>query len=122
MFRFKTNLQILYRFAAILFMGLLIGGLIVNYALNQEPFYVNYIAPKGSVSQMILADRLLVVYKTPRYRPLYFVVSYSISGNLKNAIPSRTSGVFQKQKTYSTRYHRAPAEEGYVNPLVFNHG
>ena len=40
MFRFNTNLQILYRFAAILVVGLLIGGLVVSYALKQEPFYV----------------------------------------------------------------------------------
>ncbi len=60
MFRFNTNLQILYRFAAILVAGLLIGGLVVNYALKEEPLYVTSIAPKGSVSQMILADSTLV--------------------------------------------------------------
>lgn len=60
MFRFNTNLQILFHFAAILVTGLLIGGLVVSNALKQEPLYVTSIAPKGSVSQMILADSTLV--------------------------------------------------------------
>ncbi len=59
-FRYNTILQILYRFAAVLIIGLLIGGLIVRYALKHEPLYITSFAPMGSVSQMILADSTLV--------------------------------------------------------------
>jgi ferric-dicitrate binding protein FerR (iron transport regulator) len=55
-FRFNTNLQILYRIAVVLIIGLIAGGLAGSYLLKQDPLYITSVAPKGSVSQMILAD------------------------------------------------------------------
>lgn len=60
MFRFNSNVQILYRFAAILIIGILMGGLVIKYTLKQEPVFITSIAPKGSISQMILADSTIV--------------------------------------------------------------
>lgn len=59
-FSFNTNMQIFYRFAAILVLGVLIGGLVVKYSAKQDSLFITSVAPKGSVSQMILADSTLV--------------------------------------------------------------
>lgn len=55
-FSFSTNVQIICRFAAILVLGILIGGLVVEYSAKQDPKYITAVAPKGSVSQLILDD------------------------------------------------------------------
>jgi len=59
-FSFSTNLQIIYRFAAILIIGIFIGGLVVKYGAKQAPPFITSVAPRGSVSQMMLDDSTLV--------------------------------------------------------------
>ena len=59
-FSFSTNLQMFYRFAAILVIGFFIGSLVIKYPTRQEPLYMTTFAPKGSVSQMMLSDSTLV--------------------------------------------------------------
>ncbi|MCG6187340.1 FecR family protein [Maribellus maritimus] len=60
MFNLLSNWQIVYRFAAILFIGLVVGVLVTKFNSKHETGYVTSIAPAGSVSQMILADSTLV--------------------------------------------------------------
>ncbi|RIH63993.1 DUF4974 domain-containing protein [Mariniphaga sediminis] len=59
-FRFKTNFQIFYRFAAILIIGLIVGALVMNYIPSGEPLHISSMAPKGSISQMVLDDSTIV--------------------------------------------------------------
>lgn len=59
-FRYSSNTQIFYRFAAVLIIGLVLGGLIINFTLQKDPFYITTVAPKGSITQMILADSTIV--------------------------------------------------------------
>jgi len=59
-FRFKTNIQIFYRFAAILIIGMVIGALVLRHITPRESLFVSAVAPKGSVSQMVLADSTIV--------------------------------------------------------------
>jgi len=59
-FRFKTNIQIFYRFAAILIIGMVIGALILRYITPEESLFIAARAPKGSVSQMVLTDSTIV--------------------------------------------------------------
>lgn len=59
-FRYSSNTQIFYRFAAILIIGLVMGALVINYTLKKEPIFITTVAPKGSVSQTILADSTIV--------------------------------------------------------------
>ena len=60
MFLHHTNLQIIWRFAAILIIGIVMGVLVVKYTSERPPLYITAVAPKGSVTQMILADNTLV--------------------------------------------------------------
>ena len=60
MFGALSNQQILFRFAAVLIIGLLFGVLITTFYLKVEPAYITSVAPVGSVSQTILADGTLV--------------------------------------------------------------
>ncbi|QGY43498.1 DUF4974 domain-containing protein [Maribellus comscasis] len=60
MFSLLSNWQIVYRFAAILVIGLVVGVLVTKLNSKHEPGYLTSIAPAGSVSQMILADSTLV--------------------------------------------------------------
>jgi ferric-dicitrate binding protein FerR (iron transport regulator) len=60
MFRHHTNLQIIWRFAAILIVGIVMGVLVVKYTSERPPLYITAVAPKGSVTQMILADSTVV--------------------------------------------------------------
>ena len=59
-FRYSSNTQIFYRFAAILIIGLVMGGLVINYSQKKEPVFITTVAPKGSISQMVLADSTIV--------------------------------------------------------------
>jgi transmembrane sensor len=59
-FRYNSNVQIFYRFAAILIIGLVLGGLAINYTLKQDPIFITAHAPKGSITQMVLADSTIV--------------------------------------------------------------
>jgi transmembrane sensor len=59
-FRFKTNIHIFYRFAAILIVGMAIGAVILRYITPKESLFVSAMAPKGSVSQLVLADSTIV--------------------------------------------------------------
>lgn len=59
-FKYSSNIQIFYRFAAILIIGLVMGGLVIYYSFKKEPVYITTVAPKGSVSQTILADSTIV--------------------------------------------------------------
>ena len=72
-FSFNTNLQIIYRFAAILIIGICIGGLVVKYGAKQAPPFITSVAPRGSVSQMMLDDSTLVYLNAGseiRYSPM----------------------------------------------------
>lgn len=60
MFSFLSNWQIVYRFAAILVIGLVFGVLVTKFTSKRKPGYVTSMAPAGSVAQMILADSTLV--------------------------------------------------------------
>lgn len=59
-FRYSSNTQIFYRFAAILIIGIVMGGLVINFALQKEPVFITVMAPKGSIFQMVLADSSIV--------------------------------------------------------------
>ncbi len=59
-FSFLTTRQIIYRFAAILIIGVLFGVLVTKYISKHEPGYITSVAPAGSVAQLILADSSLV--------------------------------------------------------------
>jgi transmembrane sensor len=59
-FRYSSNVQIFYRFAAILIVGVLIGGLVIKYSMKKDPIFITTLAPKGSITQMVLADSTIV--------------------------------------------------------------
>lgn len=59
-FRYSSNAQIFYRFAAILIIGLVVGGVVIKYSQINEPFFITTVTPKGSISQMVLADSTIV--------------------------------------------------------------
>lgn len=59
-FRYSSNARIFYRFAAILIVGIVMGALVMNRSLKQEPVFITFLAPKGSISQMVLADSSIV--------------------------------------------------------------
>ncbi len=59
-FRYSSNAGIFYRFAAILIVGIVMGALVMNRGLKQEPIFITSLAPKGSISQMVLADSSIV--------------------------------------------------------------
>ncbi len=59
-FSSSTNRQILFRFAAILIIGLVFGALVTKYSLKPESGYITSVAPAGSVAQMVLEDSTIV--------------------------------------------------------------
>lgn len=71
-FRFKTNFQIFFRLAAVLVMGMVIGALILKYVPEEESMEMAAISPRGSVSQVVLADSTIVFLNAGseiRYNP-----------------------------------------------------
>ncbi len=62
MFMFSTNWQIMSRFAAILIIGVLFGVLASKFISSRGsvPGYITFIAPQGSVSQIVMDDGTLV--------------------------------------------------------------
>jgi transmembrane sensor len=59
-FRYSSNTQIFFRFAAILIIGIIMSGLVFYFTFTKEPVYITAIAPVGSVSQLVLADSTIV--------------------------------------------------------------
>ncbi len=71
-FRYSSNFQIFFRFAAILIIGFVFGGLVIYFSTIKEPVYVTAIAPEGSVSKLVLADSTIVCLNSGsqiRYSP-----------------------------------------------------
>lgn len=72
-FRYSSDAQILYRFAAILILGIVLGALVMNRSLKQGPVFITSFAPNGSISQMVLADSSIVYLNAGseiRYSPI----------------------------------------------------
>ena len=58
--RYKTDLKLLRHFAAVLIVGLIAGSLWIIFGTKSDPVFITSIVPKGSVTQLVLADSTIV--------------------------------------------------------------
>lgn len=77
-FNIKLFFTAWYKVAAILILGILIGSAIVKFTNWSEPVYLTSIAPRGSISQILLPDSTLI------YLNAGSEIKYKIGGIQKN--------------------------------------
>lgn len=77
-FRLSVNWGKMLQMAAILAVGIFIGGLILNHSLKEAPAFITASAPKGSVSKIILPDNTEVFLNAGSE------IRYAFSRNEKN--------------------------------------
>lgn len=99
--RFLRLIGTISKIAAILIVGLILG-LSVQHLQKSEPFYYTSIAPKGSISQMILPDNTMV---------------YLNSGSEIKYVVTNTSG---KREVYLNGEAWFDVTKNEKNPFVVN--
>lgn len=132
-FRFRTNLQIIFRIAAVFIIGVFIGGLVIKYSVKDELVYMKSIAPKGSISQMVFADGTEVFLNAGseiRYSPdakqkkrevyLKGEAWFNVTKNKKNPFVVHTP--FYDVNVTGTRFNVKAYEEDYESSATLEEG